>query len=317
MVLCLLSLALLLLARDRPLAAGLVAMAAVEVHPIGATTFFYLAAWLLHDRRRLLNHGALSRHLLWISVGVAVGALLIYSSRPEMLTVERLRAMAGDAGAVHGPPRTDFTWLDRHFRYHSQVEGAVFVAALLLYLARRLWRVDTLPLFALGGVLLAALLIRRPNGFYVLMAFPAFALICVRALDDVRLLRLAFIALLLSFAIRAGWQGWQQRNYDYPATMARVVHLVPEDGLPVVGLDDFWFGLRQRQFVPANYADSFAALDLAAFYLLDSSVKPGGLAAIRREVADLYDISPVAQFTDPGGQMVSLQRYRRRSRQTR
>lgn len=310
LVLCLLSTSLWLMTRHRALAAGLVAAAAVEVHPIGATTFFYLGAWLLYQPRSLMADPALRRALLtWAAVGLALGALLFYLSRPELLTLERLRTMS--TSTVHGPPRTDFTWIDRHFRYHSHVEGGIFIAALALYLWRRLWRVDALPLLCLAGVLLAALLIRRPNGFYVLMAFPAFALLCARALADLRLLRLAFIALLLSFSLRAGLQYRQQRDYDFQATMDRVTEMIPADDLPVVGLDDFWFGLRQRRFVPANYAGSFQALALPAFYLLDSSVKPRALAAIRRQMGDAYDITPVAAFTDGGGQQVRLARCTR------
>ena len=308
LVLCLLSLSLLCLARGRPFCAGLVAMMAVETHPIGATVFFYHGAWLLADRRLLRDRSRLLRGSLWLIAGIGAGAACIYLSRPELFTVERLQGMPTGAGHVHGPPRSEWTWLDRHFRYHSHVELAVFVAALLIYLGRRLWRSDPLPLLALGGVLLAAALIRRPNGFYVLMAFPAFALLSVRAFSELRLLRLAFAILLLSFAIRAGLHYQQTRNYDFPATMAQVTQMVPQDDLPVVGLDDFWFGLRERRFVPANYAGSLPDLNLTRFYLVDSTIKPGGLKRIRKRLGDRYSMQPVAEFTDAGGQRVTVHR---------
>ncbi len=312
LVLLFISLSLLALIRSRPLLAGLLTMAAIEVHPIGAVALFYQAAWLIHARQSWSSDRRSGVRLLAaLAGGLLLGAAAIYMTRPDMFSWQRLTSMAGRAGQVHGPARSEFTWLDRHFKYHSHVELAVFSLAAVAHLVQRSWRRSPLPLLWLVAIGVAALVIRRPNGFYVLMAFPAFVILTVSALRNAAALRVALFILLVSFVIRAG-DTWQQRpNYDLDANTSRVVQLVPDDGLAVVGLDDFWFGFRQRRFVPANYAGDFEALDLPGFYLVDSTMKPRGLRKLRKRFGQRYQAEPVATFAGAAGERITIARLRR------
>ncbi len=313
LVLLFISLSLFCLIRRRWFLAALLSMAAVETHPIGVVGFFYQGAWLLHARSELLpNRRAAGRLLLPYGVGLAVGMALIYATRPELLSWQRLTGMAGRAGQVHGPSRSEFTWLDRHFKYHSHVELAVFLLAFITHLIRRTWRTDALPLLWLVAILLAALIIRRPNGFYVLMAFPALTVLAVSAWPRRWFLRAALLILLVSLTLRSVALFQERRDYDLDETIEHVVQIMPDDDLPIVGLDDFWFGFRDRRFIPANYAASFEALELDVFYLLDSSIKPGGLRSIRRKLGAGFVSTPLTSFVDDGGQRVTIERFQRR-----
>lgn len=298
--LLLVSLSMLALVHQRFLWAGLAAAVAVECHLMGVTAFFYGTAYLWVARHELFPDRPTTRKR-WgaLALGVALGGLWFVAVNAPVLNIEALRKLWHAAQDFGPDRRSAWTWLDHAFSENNHVELAVFIAALALYVARPQTRREPLALAWLAAILFCAALVRRQNGFYVVYAFPAFTFLTVRALEfRPWLLRLAFAALVVSFGVRAE-QTWQERrSIHFESTLRQVVAAVPQDGLPVVGLTDYWFGFQQRGFVPSAFQGDFRALGLRSFYLVDSTIKPTGFQWLRPELQRCRLVREIARFPD-------------------
>ena len=315
LTLLLISLALLAFVRARWLLAGLLVVVAFENHPIGLTGLFYLLGWGIHtradwlrDRRRALQRLGL------LALGALLGLCWFVWANRATLTAANLGKMFRGVQTFGEEQRTEWTYLHYYFKYHARPELYGFLTCFALFLVRRRDRHQAAPLWLLAMVLLSAVLARRQNEFYALLAYPAFALVCVHALADAGrlrnwLLRLGFLLLLANFAVQAREVWRERKTYHFEQTLAEVVQRVPADGLPVVGLSDFWFGFQERRFVPHAYQSPFPTLGFSSFYLVDSSIKPTGLVRIRGEIGDQWWATPIATFADSATTQVRILRY--------
>ncbi len=313
LTLLLMSLSLLAFVRERMFLAGLLALIAFENHPIGLTVCFYGLGWAIHARASLFPDARTTwRRLAFLALGGLCGLAWFLFANRATLSLHNLGFLFGDVHQFGEEKRNEWTYLHYYFKHCAPFEWLFFLAALAVYLARRLWRNDASPLWILALVLASALLARRQNGLYALLAYPAFALVCVHALQRTIMLRLAFLALLLSFAWRTH-QTWQERrSYHFEQTLDRVVATVPRDGLPVVGLCDFWFGFQERRFIPSAYQAPLSSLDLPAFYLVDSKIKPTGFQHLRPEIEAGWRGTTIARFPDSDKTEVTISRFERK-----
>ena len=297
LTLLLASACLLALLRRLWLAAGLLAVLGFENHPMGAIAFAWGAAYLLHERRTLFPDAAsVARQGTRLGLGLALGAAWALWSNRASLSWSHLQLLAASAQQFGTEHRSSWTFLHHYFRDRGHVELAFFVVALVILALRR----DTLALTLFAATILAAIVVRRQSGFYVLFAFPVFALLCARAFERPWLRRAVFSWLVVAFAWRchATWQ--QHGSVHAERTFAEVVAAVPRDGLPVVGLNDFWFAFKDepRRFVPADYHSDFKAAGLTAFYFVDSDIAPNGFDRLRPAIAAYGPGHEIARIPD-------------------
>ena len=319
LTLLMVSASLLLFAHRRYFLSGLVVMVGFEVHPIALTAFFYILAWTLHERRYFMaDRRRTLRHVGWFVGGALLGVGWYIWMHQDSVSLAYLTDVAGSSNRFSGVKRSEWTYLDRHFKWHSQIELVVFILALFAYVQKRQWRENIFPLAALLCVLASALLNRRPNGFYAVLAFPAFALISVSAFRRAGILRAAFAVLLLTFIFQTHMR-WSKLNDFRPAdSIAALQKLVPDDGLPVVGMNDFWFVFHERPFLPSDYSSSVAARlkDPAwdRLYLLDSRFKSNRrtFTRIKRHLKRHFQGEEIARFKEHGQHELKVMRYTRK-----
>jgi len=310
LTLLLMSLAMLAFVRQRMFLAGICTLLAFENHPIGLTVCFYGLGWAIQARRTLFPDARTTwRRLGFLGLGALCGLAWFVWANRATLSLHTFGLLFRDVHQFGDETRTEWGYLHYHFKHNQRYELYFFVFATGLFLVRRLWRKDAAPLWILALVLASTLIVRRQNGFYALLAFPAFALLSVHALQRTILLRIAFCALIAAFTWRsiATWQ--DRRSYHFERTLARVVATVPNDGLPVVGLCDFWFGFQERRFVPSAWQASFAEVNLQSFYLVDSTIKPTGFKRLRGEIEAGWQGTPIARFPDSDSTAVTISRY--------
>ncbi len=319
LILCCMSVALLAFMHGRYLLAGALAIASAEAHPIALTAVFYMLAWTLHERRYFLDDKRRTlRQLAWFSGGVLLGVLWYVWLHKDALTAETFLNTLRDSNKFGGGERTDLTYLDRHFRWHSRPELMFYTLALLIYLQKKLWRENLFPIAAVACVVLSALLNRRPNGFYAALAIPAFATLAVCAYRRAGILRPVFLVLILSFVFECHGRWSKLADFQPQASITRLQEVVPDDGLPVVGMNDFWFVFKERPFMPGDFDGDIAARlkspEWADLYLLDSSFKSRRytFGRIKQHLRRHFRGREVARFKEHDKHVLKVIRYTRR-----
>ncbi|GEM_PF-3517513 len=319
MVLAWIGAALFAFARGRYLLAGILATAGAETHPMAITACFYILAWTLaHPQRYLADKRRTAKDVGWFVLGCSIGvgwyAALHWE---ELASGELVRVLKGSASFAAGK-RKEWTYLDRHFKWHSKYELLIFVFAAFAWLQQRLWRDNAFPMLAVVCVVISAFLNKRPNGFYAALAFPAFAVMAVHAFGRAKIARAAFVLLLLSFVYQAHGRYTKYPEYVPGASVPTLQKLVPDDGLPVVGMNDFWFAFPDRPFMPGDYDSNIAArLDSKEWrkvYLIDSSFRSNRyvFSRIKSHLRRNFDAEEIGSFDEHGKHKLTVIRYTRR-----
>ncbi len=318
-VLLVISGALLAFMHRRYLLAGMLALGGFEAHPMALTALFYILAWTIAERHYFLEDKRRTlRQMAWFCGGALLGLAWYFWLHWDSLSLDYVADVASRSNKFGDGKRAEWTYLDRHFRYYSQPELVVFVIALFAYVQKKQWRENLFPLAAVVCVVFSALLNRRPNGFYAALAFPALATLTVCAFRRAAILKAAFAVLIVTFMIQS-YTRWSDYRHITPAeSRAQLVKLVPDDGLPVAGMNDFWFIFRERPFLPADYSSSVSKrLGEPAWsqvYLLDSSYKSNRrpFSRIKKHLKRHFIGQEIARFKEHGRHVLKVMRYSRK-----
>lgn len=321
MVLLWISGALLAFAHERYLLAGLLAVAGAETHPMALTSLFYILAWTLtHHRKYRENPANTARKVGWFALGGALGVAVYVGLHWDALQSGQVAKVLAGSDKFAGAARSEWTYLDRHFQWHSQLELLIFVFALFAWLQQKAWRDCAFPLLVVVCVVVSAFGSSRPNGFYAALAFPAFAVLCVAAFEKAGIARAALALLAVSFVFETHARWAKHPEFQPQSGLAEIAAAVPADGLPVAGMNDFWFLFPDRPFLPGDYhGDVAARLDSEEWsdlYLIDSTFMSNRrtFGQIKSHLRRHFVSEVIASTKEHGKHPLKILRYRRKTR---
>jgi len=272
------------------LLAGLAAILAVEIHPIGCVAFFYMAALALARFRPGLERKRMIAETLLLGVGAMLGVVVYVALH--------YKSLGAAAGSVAYNVRASFGVPNFLYHYYFKTkylrhipELVITVAAFALYLAKRSWRDDRFPLLAALALTASSFLIRRANFHYAVFAYPAFTLLWVYTSERWRrpavLLALVLALVLPQYALVA-YQHRHASTTAFEQYVARLRVALPDDAQPIVGSANEWFAFTDREFYHHRL---FKRGRFKACYLIaeEELVQSGQLDAIRKT----HDLAPL------------------------
>lgn len=316
---CLIAVQFLLMVKGRYLEGALAAGVAFETHPLGSLTLFLSAALLWTRRRELLPQGMWKKTLLKLAAGGALGIAYFVLLHLDTFSLANFTKAYARSDTFSGF-KMDYGWNNFLYVYlvHERhfVQLGFFLLAGALFVWKRDWREDRLPLLLLGALFVFSLVIKRPNLHYMTYAAPVLLLFAFRTLERHR--RFALLALVLFGFLAGSYVDRHVRHRDFTngAMSARVRPLVPADGLPVVAQPDLWFAFRERRFIPTHFMDPWNELALKEFYFIrDDWAAAYDPWFYKRAVAWCYSnatVTPVATAVRVGKYLLRVERVRKK-----
>ncbi|HMK64220.1 MAG TPA: hypothetical protein VK564_00400, partial [Thermodesulfobacteriota bacterium] len=160
-------------------------------------------------------------------------------------------------------------FLTKYLRHLPEL--LLFMAALVLFFKKKIFKQDRFALFFLISIGAAILLIRRPNFHYALFFYPPFLLLLLTTAETLKRLPLILLSLWL-FVIPQYFTAYvQNRSYDFPKQVRMLSTAIPEDASPVVANANEWFSFYRRSFYYYNYLGEYRRLGLKEFYLIEDN----------------------------------------------
>jgi hypothetical protein len=194
----------------------------------------------------------------------------------HLRVVAQLFTLAGQANGATSGERGHF--LVQYFfrtKYYRHVpEFVAFSIGAFVFFRKRLYRSNLFVTFSLMGMLLASLILSRPNHHYMVFLYPVFLLILVsvsRELGQLPAVSALFLAFLLP---QYAMVYWKNRGFDYPKAVSDLRALVPVDTSPIVGNGDAWYLFPGRDFYYYGNRD-LPGKTLASGYLLRNTLAEG------------------------------------------
>ncbi|MHB8834177.1 MAG: hypothetical protein ACYC9Y_00450 [Candidatus Methylomirabilia bacterium] len=321
LVLFLASLTFYIFLRGWHLIAGFFLLVSMEVHLMGVTGFFFIIAWVLAERRGTF---AGWRKLLCAGGAFALGAfagvlyyLLLHRGRFS------LDLLATILTAYQGMDNFRFGFVAKYFVqyywYRHAWELLLILAAVFVFVKKRLWRGASFPAIFLPVMLVSSFVTSRPNANYMPLVYPAFLVFVYDTFERAGLLRKVLPWIAAALVVLYGGHWLINRHFDFEAIVAETRESLPDTRLPVIGMPDNWFVVPEGTFYPIYPSVEYIPeLGLKDFYL----VRNDYIGHHSRNYLQLidwiganYDLEPVRTFTVWEGQCVKI--YRCRARETR
>jgi hypothetical protein len=296
LVFLLVSLSFALFVAGRLFGAGVAAVLALEIHPMGMMAFVYMAAYLAAWPERLTSSlRRLVSTAAWLGLGLAVGV--------GYYLALHWQGLAGVGQVLDRATATDVdvnNYLYNYFlktKYYRHLpELALFVAALVVYWRKGWFRDDRFVGLFVGAVVLSSLLVRRPNFLYAVYAYPAFLLLAVYVAHRFGVRRLLVGATVGFLLLQYAFVAYRNRDFSFPALVREVEASVPRDGLPVFGSHNEWFALQDRAFLRFELIP--LKKDLRAFYVIESDeVRATPVVGYLQSACA---VTPIRSFTHAG-----------------
>jgi len=297
----LLSLALLLFIKRVYLLSGFIAMVSFEVHPVGISTFFYILAVALAPLGNIKTREKNPyRSISGFAVGIMFGAVYYYILHRNALPLLFSTLATGNRGGFEIIPiLSEYFFKTKYYRHIPEL--ILIIGCAGIFVARKYWRKNRLAaLLFLAGCAIA-LVIRRPNFMYMIFLYPAFLLLILYVFQESGRLRLIMVIVLIYLIPQYAFVYFQNRDFKLPRYIGKVIRVVPDDGLPVLGSPNDWFAFQDRDFYTLDYRKGIESLDLKEFYLIESGTyRNGEYSAARSIIRGNYLTREVGQFKDRG-----------------
>lgn len=249
------TLSLFLFMKDFYLLSGITTLVAFETHPMGIMAFFYIAAYVIYKREDIFaEKSLLLKRFGLFFIGCMIGCAYYLFLHFEYIiylfyTVEE---------SLGKNCLYSYFFEERYYRHLPEL--MIIIAALFVYLKKKIYKEDQFSLIFLIVALISAFLIRREISLYIIYIYPALLLIITLSFDNInrlKIITIIYIALLLP---QYAYVYKQFSSYDLNAFIDKVTLSVPDDGLPVVGNPNSWYAFKDRDFreysnVPTEYFD--------------------------------------------------------------
>ncbi len=264
------SIAMLLFIKERYFFSAFAGMLAFENHPMGATSFFYMLGYAIYRRKELFgDKKELLKKLGLFFSGIAAGVIYYFALHGEYISFQKIESIYSRANSFSGS-RSRFSNYIHYYFHHNKKWLLFFLFSILVYLKKRLYKENALPLFLLISVLASSLILKRASYHYAVYMFPPLLLITIQAFAKMKVENLLLVVFLCSMYFNHIGTIKDRFNYDIEGETAELKKHMPKDDTPVVGLADYWFGFKERKFYPCEYQGRWQNEKLEKVYFITS-----------------------------------------------
>lgn len=263
------ALSILSLAYRRWVLAGVLALAAVEIHPMGVAALLHVIAWhgiamvRARERRKEIALAAM-KSAFGMGLGAIAYALLHWQRLPELPAV-----LFSNSGGSVGGFAFSYFFETQYLRHLPEL--VIFVGAAALAIRLRLLQNERLFAVMVVASVALLLLIRRENFHYMLFVYPVLIYLLVLVADRLRRVALPLLVFVALLTPQYAFAYIQNRDYDLNTYLSAIAVAVPDDALPVIGPPNAWFAMYEREFYSLQSGShALIARDLQAFYIISN-----------------------------------------------
>jgi hypothetical protein len=288
----------------------LIAWLAIESHPIGVISFFYLGAVFFSSaalRHSFLDKktSGLLRTLSAFFLGFLGFFLLHHEALGQFQSLLSRKNIPSDVKA-YGPL---FCYFFETKYYRHLPELALFGTAFLVFIKKGLYRQDKFTLILFILLTIAAIIIRRPNFHYTLFFYPALLMLLLRASEAIGRLKGIIVLLLLLLLPQYLYVYSKNHSFDFEKQAQILKTILPGDGLPVIGNGNDWFSFYSRPFYFYNYMGDYTKIGLMDFYLIEDDDYRANYGSMKKWITLHFSGTEVTILTI-NGQIIKIKKMK-------
>lgn len=246
------SFSFLLFIRKNYFLSGLIAMLAVETHPLGLSSFFYCLSyfiWKFHEitenkKKVILNIGS-------FSLGVLIGGIVYFSLHYQNI-INIWNDINHFSGATSAGGSSNYL-----ISYFFQAKGMrhlpeffLLLVACFIYLKNKVYENRDFSTILLVVCIIQSLFLLRGNSNYAVFFFPSYIIFISSMFTKIK--RSTLLLIFCFFLLAPQYAYLNKMNYrenSYTVLVEKLKEILPkDDGIPVFGSANEWFAFYDRNF---------------------------------------------------------------------
>ena len=229
---------------------GFVTMLAFENHAIGSIVFFYIVVFIIShhneftkDRKKLL--GKIMQFGLGILIGTGIYLFLHYPYLFNLTETIGERTELSDR--KHNNFILSYFFDTKYYRHIPEL--IIIAAAIIIFISKKYFKDNKFILLFIGFIVLASIVLRRPNFNYIVYAYPSFILLILYVADRIKKINLVLVIFLLLFIPQYFYVLELNINYDEKTYLEKLKQSpIPEDTNVIFGSPNEWFAFYNKEF---------------------------------------------------------------------
>ncbi len=257
---------------------GLIAMIALENHPMGIMFFVYIAAFIIVNWNTFWGRRYLIKIIMFFISGVIIGSIYYF-----LLHYKNIGGITGNiregAGGFLNTVLYQYFFIVAKYKRHL-ADFIFFIISLGIFIWRGYYKQNRFILIFLLIILAANFLNPRTNFHYTLYFYPAFILLSLFTFEKTAEVEWAVSILFLMFLAYNATIFYRRYYYNFDNYISEIRKAVPDDRLPVVGGPNEWYAFKDREFYAGVYTFSFNT-NSREFYLIEGNLFRNGFPGIK------------------------------------
>lgn len=229
---------------------GLVTMLAFENHATGSMVFFYLVVFIISHRTEFFeNRKLLLRKMMLFGFGVLIGATVyLYLHYPYLMNFANTISERTDlAKSKHNNFILSYFFETKHYRHIPEL--VIITAALIIFISKKYFKENKFVLLFIGFVILASVVLRRPNFNYIVYAYPSFILLILYVADKIKKINWVLVIFLILLIPQYFYVLKLNGYYDEEAYVEKLKQVsIPEETNTIFGSPNEWFAFMDKDF---------------------------------------------------------------------
>lgn len=253
--------------------AAVVGCMAVETHPMGIITGFYILAYIAAERKLFFGEAQVWRKALGpLLIGLVVGIGYYLALHAHVLNPERLqKTLLDNRNNAKELPNYLITYFAQTEWYLHFWEFFLMLGTIIWFLVKKGWRQNAFIGWFLIFMILSTFVTGRPNRVYMVFIFPAFHLMLLYMADQAGKLKGITYLLVGIFIFHYGNLYRMNHTYHGEAIRKQTAALLPDKSIPVVGMADNWFAAKDHEFfLIYNSIHDLVDRPFEKFYLIEN-----------------------------------------------
>ncbi len=306
----LMTLGIYMFIRKKYIAAGMIAILAMESHIMGLITLFYYLAHFLSENLESKHFSSREEIKTWFKsntlmflksvLGISLGGMVYLSLHWETFDITHLTEMIASKADMVSPVNnyilayfSDFDWI------HHIPEFFLLLGTLFVYFRHKVYR-DNKFLFVLMIVLfISTLITRRENRNYFVYLTPALLMFYFYTYERLGKSKTFVTSLTAICALYFGSVYYTNHNYSFDQFVNFVRSNTVKTELPVVGMPDVWFASYDKEYYPIHNERNFNKIDLEEFYLVETDYlarRSRVYLDVKENIHRNYDCNKIAEW---------------------
>jgi len=259
--------------KQRYFFAAFIGSMAVETHPMGIITGFYILAYIVAEKNLFFGKMQLWKKALGpLLIGLALGIGYYLILHAHVLNPERLqKTLLDNRNNAKELPNYLITYFAQTEWYLHVWEFFLMLGTIIWFTTKKGWREKSFVGWLLIFMIISTFVTGRPNRVYMVFIFPAFHLMLLYSAELAGKLKEITYLLLVVFILHYANLYRMNHSYDGETICEKTTTLIPDKSIPVVGMADNWFAAKDHEFyLIYNSIHDLVDRPFERFYLIEN-----------------------------------------------